>query len=222
MNRDYPAKPGRRGRRDDRRQNESSPGEPSGRRGPRDERPRYPAFRLFLAVEIPDDAIRELVRWQQEHLAGDRALRLTPESQLHITLAFLGQMGEKERDQAAAQLEEIEGLSAFDVTATGIVGLPKNRAPRVIAAVIEEPTGRLNEIHDRLAAGLVEKDLYQRGKRPYFPHVTIARARGRTCTDLSQINPEPVKFTAVRVTLYNSILKREGALHEGLKSVQLI
>ena len=205
MNRDYPAHP--KGRDRDGR-------EPGRRKGP--------TFRLFMAVEIPHAATAELVRWQQDHLAGDRALRLLPEAQLHITLVFLGQMTEKERDLAAVQLEVLDGMSAFEVAATGIVGLPQKRPPRVVAAALEEPSGSLAEVHDRLASALVEKKLYKQEKRPYFPHVTIARARGRTHLDLAEIKPEPVKFTAVRVTLYNSILTREGAFHEALKTVQLI
>ncbi len=69
---------------------------------------------------------------------------------------------------------------------------------------------------------LVEKKLYQREKRPYFPHVTVARAKGRVRLDPAEIHPEIVKFTAVRVTLYNSILNPAGALHEPLKTVRLI
>lgn len=160
--------------------------------------------------------------WQREYLAGDRALRMTPEAQLHITLVFLGRAGEKERDLAAAQLEELAGSSAFEAAATGFVGLPKGRSPRVIAVEIEEPTGRLNDIHEKLAAGLVEKNVYNREKRAYYPHVTVARARGKTRLDPTGMHPEPIKFTAVRVTLYNSILKPDGALHEALKTVQLI
>ncbi|MBE0429608.1 MAG: RNA 2',3'-cyclic phosphodiesterase [Thermoleophilia bacterium] len=203
--RDYPAKPRTRGR--------------GGR-----ERPRLDdsSFRLFMAVDMPPAATAELVRWQQEYLSGDRVLRLLPEAQLHITLVFLGNMVKRELELAAAELKRLDGISPFEVTITGIVGLPKNRRPRVIAAAVEEPSGRLAGVHDRLAGGLVEKKLYQREKRPYFPHITIARARGPLRLDLAGIQPEPFKFTAVRVTLYNSILKREGASHVALKTVQLI
>jgi len=183
--------------------------------------PRGPSFRLFVAVEIPEAATQALVAWQQKYLSGERWLRLTPEPQLHVTLAFLGRMGEEERDRAAAVLHELEGEPAFEADATGLVGLPKGRQPRVIAAVIDEPSGRLMAIQDRLAGGLVRNKLYQREKRPYFPHVTVARSRGRVHLDLAEIHPEPIKFTAVRVTLYNSILKPEGALHEPLKTVRL-
>lgn len=176
---------------------------------------------MFIAVEIPAEAIRDLIAWQREYLNQERALRLTPEGQLHVTLAFMGRMGEGERDLAAAELRKIEGESAFEAAATGLVGLPGGRTPRVIAAAIEELSGSLRAIHDRLAGGLVAKNLYQREKRPYFPHVTMARARGRVRLDLAEIHPEPVKFTAVRVTLYNSILNPAGALHEPLETVRL-
>lgn len=176
---------------------------------------------MFVAVEIPEDAIRNLVGWQQKYLAADRALKLTPAEQLHITLAFLGQKDEKERELAAGQLDELESLKAFEVEAKRLVGLPKVRRPRVIAVECMEPSGRLAAIHDELAAGLATKGLYKPEKRGFIPHVTVARARGRSRIDLPEIHPEPVKFTAVRVSLYNSILKANGALHEALKTVQL-
>ncbi len=181
-----------------------------------------PSFRLFVAVEIPAEATRELLGWQQQYLAGDRGLRLTPEGQLHVTLVFLGSLGEKERDQAAARLEGLEARNSFEVTVTGLVGLPMKRShPRVIAAGCDEPSGRLAALHSELAAGLVAEGVYEQEKRPYFPHVTIARARGRIAFDAEAIRPDPIKFTAVRVTLYNSVLKASGALHEALKTVQL-
>jgi 2'-5' RNA ligase len=180
------------------------------------------SYRLFMAVDLPSEAVDRLLGWQQQYLVSDRALRMTPAEQLHVTLVFLGQMDERELEVAADQLERIEDLSSFTMTATHLVGLPKGRIPRVIAAGFDEPIVRISEIHDELAAALMAKRLYKKEKRPYFPHVTIARARGRPRIIPSEITPEPVQFTAVRVTLYNSILKPKGAEHQALKTVQLI
>lgn len=216
MARDYPARPSRRQGRGERyAEGRSRPGRGAGgqRQGP--------SWRLFIAVEIPADAILSLVGWQHDHLASDGALRLTPADQLHITLAFLGQKDEKERDLAASRLDRLESLRSFEVTAERLIGLPRGRSPRVIAVECTEPSGRLAALHGELAAGLVTDGLYKPEKRGFLPHVTVARARGRSRLDLSEIHPEPVKFTAVRVTLYNSILKASGALHEALKTVQL-
>ncbi|HDY69823.1 MAG TPA: RNA 2',3'-cyclic phosphodiesterase [Actinobacteria bacterium] len=178
-------------------------------------------YRLFMAIDIPDDAVAGLVAWQQRFLAGDRALRLTPAAQLHITLVFLGQMGEEQLEQVADQLDRLEDRSACELAASRMVGLPRGRNPRVIAAAFDGPAEGPRRIYDELAAGLVAKGLGGKEKRNYFPHVTLARSRGRTRISPGRITPEPVKFTAVRVTLYNSILKPSGAEHRPLKSVQL-
>lgn len=215
MTRDYPARASRRQGRGE-RYAEGRSHRSEGRGGQRE-----PSFRLFFAVDIPENAVKELVSWQQEFLSTEKILRLTPAEQLHVTLVFLGQMGERERDISLDLLEAISDRSVIEATAADIVGLPRGRSPRVIAAEIDEPAGRIKAIHDELVAGLEEKAHYRREKRPFFPHVTIARARGRTHLELSEIHPAPVKFTAVRITLYNSILKANGAEHVVLRSVQL-
>jgi 2'-5' RNA ligase len=179
------------------------------------------SYRLFLAVEVPAQAISGLLDWQEAYLAADPVLRMTPAEQLHITLAFIGQAGDREKELAFTQLDEMPARDSFAATLTGLAGLPRGRFPRVIAARVEDLSGTLSVIHDDLTAGMVKKRIYKREKRPFFPHITIARARGRTKLDVAAINPEPIQFTAVRVTLYNSILKPSGALHKALKTVQL-
>ena len=179
------------------------------------------SFRLFIAIDIPDEAARDLAQWQQRFLASDQALRITSIEQLHVTLVFLGQMGERQLEQATGQLQRLEDRRAFELTAARLVGLPRGRNPRVIAAAFEGSVVRPRQIYDELVAGLVAKRLCKKEKRPYFPHVTLARSRGSTRIRPAEIEPEPVKFTAVRVTLYNSILKPSGAEHQPLESVQL-
>jgi len=137
-------------------------------------------YRLFIALEIPDEAVRALVEWQRRYLEADRALRMTPAGQLHVTLVFLGQMDEMRLEQVAGRLERLEDRCAFGLTADRLVGLPRGRTPRVIAAAFAEPLERPRQLHDELVAGLVAERLYRKEKRPYFPHVTIARSRGRT------------------------------------------
>lgn len=179
------------------------------------------ALRLFVAVDIPPAAVDTLISWQELYLPADPALRMTPPGQLHVTLAFIGSVGDRERDLAFRQMEELERTAGFTATIDALVGLPRGRNPRVIAARVDEPAGKLSALHEELTAGLAAKGIYQRGKRPFCPHVTIARSRRGSRIDLATIAPEPFQFTAVRTTLYNSILKPSGALHKALKSVQL-
>lgn len=179
------------------------------------------SYRLFIAVELPAEAITGLVSWQGEYLSCDPSLRLTPAEQLHITLVFIGPAGDRERELVFTQMDELSSRAAIPASMSGLFGLPRGRSPRVIAARVDEPAGLLGALHDELADGLAAKGVYKREKRPFLPHVTIARPRGRTEIDLAAITPEPLQFTAVRATLYNSILKPGGALHKVLKTVQL-
>lgn len=178
-------------------------------------------MRLFIAVDIPDPAVECLAGWQQQYLASDPHLRLTPKEQMHVTLVFLSQAEKEDADAAAAALDVLAGTGSFDVTATALAGLPRGRRPRVVAAELEDPAEALKSAHERLLDELARKGLDRREKRDFYHHVTLARSRGRTRIRPEKIAPEPCQFTAVRASLYNSILNKGGAVHTVLKSVQL-
>lgn len=178
-------------------------------------------MRLFIAVDIPGAAVECLAGWQQQYLASDPHLRLTPKEQMHVTLLFLGQAGKEDADAAAAALDVLAGTGSFDVTATALAGLPRGRRPRVVAAELEDPAEALKSAQERLLDELARRGLDRREKRGFHPHVTLARSRGNTRIRPENITPEHCLFTAVRVSLYNSILNQGGAVHTVLKSVQL-
>lgn len=178
-------------------------------------------MRLFIAVDIPSEAVACLTGWQQRFLATEKRLRLTPAEQLHVTLVFLGQMGEERADEVAGILQKAAGFEPFKVSATSMAGLPRGRRPRVVAAALDDPAGTLTAMHELLAAELASRYLFQPEERAFYPHVTLARARGAVRLKPENMTPEPCQFTAVRVSLYNSILKSEGAVHQALETVQL-
>ena len=109
--------------------------------------------------------------------------RLPRAEGLHLTLAFLG-------DQPRARLPELsrifgEALSGAPRPAlvlSGAGGFPRRGAERVLwLGVREEPAGaaRLAELHRRAlaAAAAAGIDLGDEARRPYRPHVTVARPR---------------------------------------------
>ena len=58
-------------------------------------------LRLFLALRLPDDAVRALVRWQRDDLGAPTGVRIVPEENLHVTIAFLG-------SRPAGELEPVD------------------------------------------------------------------------------------------------------------------
>src|SRR5258705_12582643 len=67
----------------------------SGRRS----RPGSPRARLFVAMDLPDDARTQLVDWRADAFAGRDDVRLVDPAALHVTLVFLGWIAEKQIPQ---------------------------------------------------------------------------------------------------------------------------
>jgi 2'-5' RNA ligase len=191
------------------------------------ERLKSPRAKLFVALDLPDPVRAGIVAWGRRALA-DPALRpIAPES-LHITLAFLGWLPEKE----IPRLEE--AIEAGRAPAPSIelgdpVPRPERGRPRLFALPASSP-GTI-----ALQAGLQEKlvaaRLYEPEKRPFWPHVTVARVRReeRGSARPALVSRRPRKlpqgllqpFDAVRVVLYRSQIKPQGAEYTPLAQVEL-
>jgi RNA 2',3'-cyclic 3'-phosphodiesterase len=198
------------------------------------ERLKSPRLRLFLALDLPDSVLDELVAWQAQAFGERSDLRLLPRASLHITLAFLGY-------QAARDVERIrevafEGESEpFDLRPREVVEVPKRR-PRLYALGLDEPAEALGRWQADLSRRLHDAGLYEPEKRPFWPHVTIARLKSdrrraggrRPAAPPASLEqpmelPEPLKtaFQARRLTLYQSTLRPQGAVYEPLARLAL-
>ena len=191
--------------------------------------------RLFVALDLPEGIRGGLESWQAEAL-GDPALRPVAAAGLHVTLCFLGR-------RAAGEVGGIEAILAaiaprpvelrFDAKP---VPLPGGRPGLYALAGHSEAAEALQA---ELAAALTEAGLYERQKRAFWPHVTVARVRSeRTPPDPGQRRgrarpkrvlegPKPLPaeltepFGCVRIALYRSTLKSEGAEYESLTGIDL-
>ena len=124
-------------------------------------------MRLFVALE-PSAAARDaLFAWTLDVVGDDPALRpVAPESQ-HLTLAYLG-----ERASPDAAVAAVEGLELGDLQPVRTAGVLWRE--RVLSlAVADQPA--LTALHDDLCDVLDVAPAH----RPFRPHVTLARLRGR-------------------------------------------
>src|SRR5207302_892374 len=97
---------------------------------------------------------------------------------LHATLCFLGWSSVGEIEQIGAACSEAVGERLPPaLTFTGPLWLPRRR-PRVLAVGLEDGSRALEEIQAALTAALTAGGWYEPERRPYLPHVTVARAAG--------------------------------------------
>jgi RNA 2',3'-cyclic 3'-phosphodiesterase len=182
---------------------------------------------MFVALDLPDRVRAGLVEWGREAL-GDPALRPVAPESLHITLAFLGYLPEKE----IPRLEEIVAASRAPAPAIELgdpVPRPERGRPRLFALPASSPA--TIALQASLRERLVEARLYAPEKRPFWPHVTVARVRREErgskrpalVSKPPGVVPQALLQPAVcrRLTLYRSELQPQGAQYTPLAQVEL-
>ena len=178
--------------------------------------------RLFLALDLPPDVRKELARWRDSVVGRSDGLRPVADEALHVTLVFLGRRpaGEVERIWAIAG-RSLAGLPAPELSATGFKLVPPRRS-RVLAVDLDDEAGRAGAVHEALAGALEAEGLYERERRPFWPHATVARVRPRAKVRGLQAPPPPTDpFVARTVTLYRSDLHPTGAHYVALERLSL-
>lgn len=166
-------------------------------------------LRLFVACDLPREVERAVAGWQREELGRHDDLRILPA--LHLTLAFLGSVA----SARVPDLERVLGGIAWGRAECGFgepLFLPAHGRRRVVALALDDPAGVLRRLQADVAAGLAAEGLYEPEKRPWLPHVTVARFR-RPGHPFSLQNVNIGRFGVVRMVLYSSHLERAGAVH---------
>ena len=167
-------------------------------------------IRLFLALELPDDVVAELVRWGKQHLGRGR-----PVESFHVTLAFLG-------SQPRAALEPIVAALRRQVLSTEPFELEpvRYRETRSVGMlVLADPSGGATSLAERVQRELEDLGVYVRERRRWLPHVTVVRFRERPRLDppLPGIGP----FAPSGAAALLSRLHPTGAQYEVLESCSL-
>ncbi|HYP56223.1 MAG TPA: RNA 2',3'-cyclic phosphodiesterase [Solirubrobacterales bacterium] len=191
------------------------------------ERLKSPRAKLFVALDLPDPARAAIDVWGARELADPALRRVAPQS-LHITLAFLGWRPEKE----IPRLAEIVAESVAPAPSLAFgqpVGRPERGRARLFALSVESPAAVTLQagVEERLVAA----GLYEPEKRPFWPHVTVARVKreergskrpARVSKPPGALSKELLRpFDAVRITLYRSELQPWGAQYAPLAQVEL-
>jgi RNA 2',3'-cyclic 3'-phosphodiesterase len=177
-------------------------------------------MRLFIGIGLPLSVAKALAKSATILVPPSQAVRVrwTPPANMHITLSFLGQVHEARREAIEQALDtiraprmrvELYGIGTFE--RVGVLFAEVNHTPALLALAEE-------------VIATMETCGFPREKRPYSPHVTLARSRDRL--RLRSISPDdPVfhqSFETTEFRLYQSLTLPGGAQYEVLRSFPLI
>jgi 2'-5' RNA ligase len=173
------------------------------------------SLRLFCALRLPDDVLDGLVAWGARALPERGAVRRVGRANLHVTLAFLGRRPAAEVPAIARELREVAaaaGPARFAVS--------RYRETRSVGMlVLDDDGGRATALAGDLHERLERLGVYERERRAWLPHLTVARFRERP--RLAPPLPELGPFGPSDAALYHSVLRPTGAQYEALETFAL-
>ena len=180
-------------------------------------------MRVFVAVDLPPKIRKTLKELQQQLRQLTASARWVSTESIHITLKFIGEVHETRIAEIHNVLSSLR-QEAFDVAVRGVGFFSEKRSPRVFWVGLE--TAVLSKLAEDIESRM-ERIGFEKDKRPFQPHVTLARARD------NRIDPSLVAtasklsqhvfgaFTVHRFFLIQSTLKPTGAVYNKLKEYTL-
>jgi len=125
--------------------------------------------RLFFAIEMRAPLQRQIVRWRADHFAPE-AGRPVVGANLHLTLAFLGDVSEEKRQALAAMAGRIR-QPGFTLTLDDAGQWLRSR---VVWLGTRQPPRGLLQLANMLRAQAARSGCYQ-SPQPFHPHITLLR-----------------------------------------------
>jgi 2'-5' RNA ligase len=166
-------------------------------------------IRLFCALELPASVRGRLIALG----GGLPGARWVPEENFHVTLRFIGEVGEASFDDIVAALSTVT-VAAFDLAVAGMGHFERKRRPTMLWAGVDA-NDNLLQLHDRIESAL-RRAGFPSEERRYEPHVTLARFDGTASAERvaaflranSLFRAAP--FRVERFVLFSSVLGRSG------------
>lgn len=176
-------------------------------------------MRLFIAIELPD-AVKQILGRMRSDIPG---ARWVPAEQVHLTLAFLGEVADDTTKQVTHELATIQA-PGFDLRFSGTGCFPNRHRPRVLWVGLEPEPHLKNiaaRIHDAVKACNIPQE-----EHPFSPHITLARLKFPATREVGIFleSPQQQEIPPVCVRefiLFQSRITSQGAIHTPIKTFPL-
>ena len=173
-------------------------------------------MRAFVAV-FPPPEVQEALHRAALALPSNEAFRLTAPEKIHLTLRFLGEIPEETLVRTRDSLgSTCEGREPFEVEISDLGVFPSERRARILWAGVSEGSVQLRDLARDVESVLVAVGL-EREARPYLPHLTLERARGRPVGfEVAGVRVPPLRFAVGGLDLVKSVPGGGGVTYSSL------
>jgi RNA 2',3'-cyclic 3'-phosphodiesterase len=194
-------------------------------------------MRSFVALPLPDEVRNDILAAmvKMEEIRPD--LKWVGPDALHVTLAFLGEIDEGLAAAIGSALMECcLMLKPASAGLAGLLQFPERGALRVLAIGVRDELSALSDAYETANRAIEAAARARRetppnadwiSRRPFTPHVTLARSRREGVRPARAAEFElsgralEAPFLFRRCVLYRSELRREGPSYVPLVSCEL-
>ena len=188
-------------------------------------------IRCFIAIELPQGIKDELGSWEERIRESPYAFVkwVDPEG-IHLTLKFLGNIDSTTLPQIIEAVNKAaQGKPAFYLQIEGIGVFPNWQRPEVVWVGVGGEVEKLIALQQSVDTALTPLG-FPRESRPFTPHLTLARLRGKASPKERQTFGEQVRsisleagtsFVANSVSVMRSQLTPKGAIYTRLAFIEL-
>lgn len=175
---------------------------------------------MFVALDLPSDAKAECTRLVQELRPRAPEARFVPSQNLHLTIAFLGDVPPGKVEAITSAITDAAATHTVSGSHLQSVGaFPSAGRARVLWAGLTE-AGELERLAQSIALSL-EPLGFQPEERSFSAHITLGRLRKPEPVDLIGLEVVAVPIPVESLTLFRSHLGSGPARYEPVAVVPL-
>lgn len=149
-----------------------------------------------------------MAEWQRQARRAGLSAAYPRVEGLHLTLVFLGEVaGERLAELGEVAAAVASATQSFPLLTANVGAFPPHGSPKVIWLGLN-PSTSLARLQNALAMAL-EPLGFPREDRPFTPHLTLARPKGKGIPALPEV-PPALGWTASAFALYESVPELGG------------
>ncbi len=176
-------------------------------------------MRLFITVNMSRRAKEKITEVLPTLKAKIRGGKWVIPDNLHITMLFLGEVGEGSLAEVERVMTEaVQGFTPFQLRLEGLGVFPNASRPKILWAGVNGEQDKLNQLYQNLLHQIKKTKLPFDAKPAYTPHVTLARKIGDGFEE-GMMDLKTEEWQVDSLELYQSTLKKTGVIYHKIKEI---
>lgn len=178
-------------------------------------------IRAFIAIEFPDEVVKEIARLQG--LLGNRKFtgKLTELGNLHLTLKFLGEISGEKLEEVQKVLSEIK-FNKFEAVLSGAGTFSYRKSPRIVWVKIGGKA--IFELQAEIDSALEKIGVAKENR--FMSHLTLARIKyvkdkQSFVEYVDNLRVKKIKFSVSEFYLKKSDLQISGPVYTTIEEYEL-